>query len=230
MVLAGSEEAPVVLTCEHATEHLPAPFHLPDGDHRLRGTHWAYDLGAAELTHALSARLAAPAVLARFSRLLADPNRPETSRTLFRDEADGLPVLLNRDLDARERERRLTTLHRPYHATVDRVVGTARAAVVLSVHSFTPVYEGEARSVEVGVLFDGEARLAGRLLTALARAGFDARPNEPYSGQRGLMYSVDRHARTHGRRAVEIELRQDLAVVPTVRARVVEALSAVLAG
>jgi predicted N-formylglutamate amidohydrolase len=43
----------------------------------------------------LSAAVAAPAVIAQFSRLLVDANRPLDSPTLFRDVADGQPVHLN---------------------------------------------------------------------------------------------------------------------------------------
>jgi predicted N-formylglutamate amidohydrolase len=53
--------------------------------------------------------------------------------------------------------------------------------------------------------------------------------NEPYSGKLGLMYSVDRHAKKHGRRPIELEVRQDLAVDPVVRRRVVAASAAALA-
>ena len=49
----------------------------------------------AELTRELSAAVAAPAVIAQFSRLLVDANRPLDSPTLFRDVADGQPVHLN---------------------------------------------------------------------------------------------------------------------------------------
>jgi predicted N-formylglutamate amidohydrolase len=39
---------------------------------------------------------------------------------------------------------------------------------------------------------------------------------------------VDTHATAHGRRAIEIEVRQDLAVDPAFRARFVPALAALL--
>ena len=65
------------------------------------GTQWSVDLGADELTVELAQALGSPAVLARFSRLLVDANRPADSSTLFRDEAEGRPVRLNTELTAR---------------------------------------------------------------------------------------------------------------------------------
>lgn len=222
-ILAG-DGLGVVLTCEHASQRMPAPWEWPEADRWLVGTHWAYDIGAAELTRELTLELGASAVLSRFTRLLCDPNRDEGDPTLFRDVADGHPVELNRGLSPEERARRIERLWRPYHAAVDRVVGQSGAPLVLAVHTFTPVYEGEARELEVGVLFDAEEELADDLAAALRRERLLVDLNEPYSGRAGLIYSADRHARAHGRHALEIEVRQDLAVEEVFRRRLLSAL------
>jgi len=109
---------------------------------------------------------------------------------------------------------------------LDALFLSSRAPLALSVHSFTPLYEGQRRVVEVGVLFDREEALAVELHARFREAGFEARLNEPYSGREGLIYSVSSHASVSGRRALELELRQDLAVDPAVRARVIEVLAA----
>lgn len=224
-VIAGAPDAPVFLTCEHASDRLPAGWSWPEADRRLSGTHWAWDPGAAEITRALAAALRAPAVLSRFTRLLADPNRPEDAETLFRAEADGAPVELNRRIDEAERARRLERFHRPYHAAIDRHLAAHRGGIVFSIHTFTPVYEGTRREVEVGVLFDTQEALAERAAEAIRAAGFRTALNEPWSGRAGLIYAAERHAGAHGRRALELEVRQDLAARPEVRARLVEVLA-----
>ena len=215
---------PLLLTAEHASERMPSPWEWPEADRWLVGTHWAYDIGAAELTRELARRLGATAVLARFTRLLADPNRPEGDPTLFREVAEGHPVALNRGLSPEERARRLERLWRPYHAAVDAAVRASNAPLVLAIHTFTPLYEGEARQLEVGVLFDREEDLAKELHDALGAVGVNVALNEPYSGRAGLIYSAHRHAETHGRRALELEVRQDLAVEDVFRERLVRVL------
>jgi predicted N-formylglutamate amidohydrolase len=35
-----------MLTCEHASQLMPAPWRWPDEDRRLLNTHWALDLGS----------------------------------------------------------------------------------------------------------------------------------------------------------------------------------------
>jgi predicted N-formylglutamate amidohydrolase len=84
--------------------------------------------------------------------------------------------------------------------------------------------------MEIGVLFDEEEELAAKVRTDLASDGFHVAMNAPYSGKDGLMYSVDRHAKRHGRRALELEVRQDLAVQADVRARIARSVRRTLAG
>jgi predicted N-formylglutamate amidohydrolase len=216
--------APLLLTCEHGSEVLPPEFRWCEDDAWLRGTHWAFDLGAAELTRELARTLGAGAVIAGFSRLVVDPNRPLDSDTLVRNVAEGRLIVMNTDVDAASLERRLA-LWRAYHDALDRLFLESVAPLALSVHSFTPVYEGSVREVEVGVLFDREEELATLLCARFRAAGFEARLNEPYSGKLGLIYSVSAHAAVSGRRALELELRQDLAVRPEVRARVIGVLA-----
>jgi len=228
VVVAGAGDAPVLLSCEHASEHMPPPWRWHPSDAMLKGTHWAYDLGAAELTRDLAASWGATAVLARFSRLLTDPNRPDDSPELIRARAGGQPVQLNAGVPEEERARRLEALWRPYHAAIDEHLRGSPATVLLAVHSFTPVYEGTPRHLEVGVLFDEEEALAQRVHAALCADGFAVELNEPYSGKQGLIYSADLHARAQGRRALEIEVRQDLAVDDAFRARLVSSLDVLL--
>lgn len=228
-IVRGGDRAPLLLTCEHASERLPAPWSWPEGDRRLVGTHWAFDLGAADLTRQLAARAGCVGVLSRFSRLLVDPNRAEHEPSAFREVAEGAPVVLNAALDDAERERRLAGYYRPFHAAIDREVEKTHATTLLSVHSFTDLYEGQRRTLEVGILFDTEDALGAMLVEAFASARFRVAPNEPYSGKAGLIHSAATHAAPRGLRAVEIEVRQDLAVDAGFRARVIEVLTKALA-
>ncbi len=225
-VIAGAPDAPIFLTCEHASERLPDGYAWSANDQRLVGTHWAFDPGAAALVYELAAALHAPAVLSRYSRLLVDPNRPDTSDTLFRTEAESAPVELNLQLAEAEKAQRLERYHRPYHDAIhEHLAQHAAAEIVFSIHTFTPVYEGQVRQVEVGVLFDTQDALALDAAAAIRDAGFVTALNEPYSGKAGLIYSAERHAGAHGKKALELEVRQDLAVQPAVRARLVTALA-----
>ncbi len=82
----------------------------------------------------------------------------------------------------------------------------------------------EKREVEIGVLFDREDALGEAWVTFLRSCGYDCRPNEPWSGKAGLIHVAQTHADRHGRRAMELEVRQDLAEDPTFRATLVPRL------
>lgn len=229
-LLHGSPDAQVLLTCEHASNALPDPWCWHEHDHWVVDTHWAWDPGAAALTRHLAAQLLAPAILATFSRLLIDVNRPVEHDDLHRAEADGSPIRLNHQLSHDERQARIRRFHEPYHDAIDRTLGAHPRAMVLSMHSFTPVYQGGApRTMEIGVLFDRDEPLANRIAASLDQQGWAVALNEPYSGRGGLMYSADRHATQHGRHAIELEIRQDLAGDPSRHAAIVAAIRRALA-
>ncbi len=228
--LPGLPGSRIILSCEHASNALPEPWSWPAADSRLVEDHWAWDPGAEALTRALSARLGAPALLARATRLLVDLNRPLDSPTLFRDRADGLPVGLNVTVDERERLRRVSEWYEPYHrAFATMVAEHPEASLLVSVHTFTPVYEGTARDVEIGVLWDLDEAFAQRVLSALGASGHNVQGNEPYSGASGMMYSVQHQATEYGRIAVEFEVRQDLLRSAAGVQQVSELLAGVLA-
>ncbi|MCA9570745.1 MAG: N-formylglutamate amidohydrolase [Myxococcales bacterium] len=213
---SGDGTSDVVFTCEHASDHLPRPW---GDDAWLRPTHWAVDLGIAPFTRELIERLGSRGVFAGFSRLLIDANRPLYSRTLFRDEAEGRPVHLNHELDDEERLARILGWWQPFHDAADAMLAEAPAKILLSMHSFTPVYEGHVREVEIGVLFDDEEELAHRIAALLQPSGYAVRLNEPYTGKGGMMFSCYKHAHDHGLRGIELELRQDLLADPVHYAR-----------
>ncbi|MEN0063548.1 MAG: N-formylglutamate amidohydrolase [Myxococcota bacterium] len=222
--LPGRTGAPVVLTCEHAVETLPAPWSWPEADQRLLGTHWSHDLGIADLVRTLAARTEWPATLCGFSRLLVDPNRAPDQDNLFRTLADGEPIAFNQDLSADERARRMA-FHAGYHTAVDAMVAKTHGATVFSLHSFTPNYEGQTRNMELGVLFNHDEGPAVRLAEHLDQAGWKVELNAPWSGREGLMYAPDRHALAHRRTSLELEVRQDRAVLPDIRARLANDLA-----
>jgi predicted N-formylglutamate amidohydrolase len=224
--IEGDLNARLVFTCEHASNALPEPWCWPEADQWLVATHWASDIGAAAFTRRVASLMNAPAVLSRFSRLLIDPNRPLDSDTLFRQNADGHQVHLNESLLEADREERIDRLYRPYHTAVSAMVERSRGDTVFGIHTFTDEYEGDKRTLEIGVLFDDDEAPAYRLIRHLEGAGFHVLANEPWSGKGGLAYSPVRHAKEFGRSALEIEARQDLIVQDAFARRLAEALAA----
>ncbi|MCA9547614.1 MAG: N-formylglutamate amidohydrolase, partial [Myxococcales bacterium] len=172
-----------------------------------------WDPVAAGVCRILVQALDGPAVLAGFSRLLIDPNRPLSSDTLIRPDCDGLPVSFNQGLSDGARQARIDRFYRPYHARAIAVLQARRArgpVLLVGIHSFTPSLRGEARPMDFGVLCTDDGARAAALCQALAADGWRAQVNAPYSGHDGFMHAGDTHAAAAGDVPVlMIEIRQD---------------------
>ena len=211
----GSSGSPtgLIFLCDHASNALPNGYGTLGLEASLLSAHIAYDIGAAQVTRTLAGLFGAPAVLARWSRLLIDLNRGEDDPTLVMKLSDGSVIPGNRDATPAEVAQRVAAYHAPYHRAVEDEIARARAAgqlpALVSIHSFTPVWKGKKRPWDAGVLWDRDGRLARPLMERLAAAGLRVGDNEPYSGEleNDCLY---RHGTMNGLPHVLIEIRQDL--------------------
>ena len=101
--------------------------------------------------------------------------------------------------------------HARIEALLDARVRAGRRTVLVSLHSFTPVYLGVARPVEVSPLYGSDARLAHGLLEALRAEGdLVVGDNEPYAVSAETDYAVPVHGIGRDLLHTAIEIRQDL--------------------
>jgi predicted N-formylglutamate amidohydrolase len=213
-VLPGRADAGLIILCDHAENVFPDGYGTLGLPPEQLKRHIAYDIGARAITERLSARLGAPAVLSRFSRLLIDPNRGADDPTLIMRLSDGAVIPGNKDLDPEEREKRTRLYYMPYHAAIDRVIETClasgKAPAILSLHSFTESWKGVPRPWHVGILWDKDPRLAKPLLDGFYGCrDIIVGDNEPYKGSlRGDC--CWQHGTVRGLAQAIIEYRQDL--------------------
>lgn len=176
---------PVVISCEHASDAVPARYReLFRGARAALRSHRGSDLGARTLARQMARHLGAPLVEARATRLLADPNRSSRNRDLFSEWTRGI--------DRVERDSILDRYWRPHRDAVEQRVreslGNRGPVVHVSVHSFTPEWNGAERRVDIALLYDpgraAERAFADRWLECLrdARPDLRLRRNNPYRG------------------------------------------------
>lgn len=212
-IIGQNRPSRILLTCDHAANTVPDS--VNGGDLGLApqdmARHIAYDVGAAGVTYALAELLDAPAILSNFSRLVIDPNRGEDDPTLLMKLYDGTIIPGNRHADAAEREHRLNTCYRPYHAAHAEMAARQDNTVLVSIHSYTPQLNGyPIRPWHIGILHGKDSRLSIPLLARLNQeTDLCVGENEPYGGHLDGD-SVDRHAIAHGRPNTLIEIRNDL--------------------
>lgn len=208
--------ADLIIIADHAGNAVPAEL----GDLGLSpadlARHIAWDIGAGGVARRLAKRLNAPAVLARISRLVIDPNRPLGDIESIPTVSDGSPIPGNRNLNASARDARAGLSFYPYHRQVEHEIARLRQAgrtpAVLSIHSFTPelMTTRSPRPWHVGVMSSYDRKLASYLLDAFStREGLVVGDNQPYSGfMHG--YAMKRHALAQFLAHAQLEIRQDL--------------------
>ena len=224
----------VLISCEHASNRVPAELRRLGLSKRHLEDHIAWDRGAAIMARAIAARLGTPCHLGQWSRLVIDLNRSPDHPKLIAPVSFGITIPGNQDVDHGEIARRLRRWWKPYRSRamsdVSRLIARHGCCLQLSIHSFTPVVDGVIRRADIGLLYDpahaGERAFAQQLRAALAPSGLGIYMNEPYRGTSdGFTTSLRAH-HPHARyAALEIETNQRLLRTPSSTRRVARLLA-----
>lgn len=206
----------ILLICEHASRKIPLSFGnlgLPDD---VLEAHVSWDPGALAVARLLSKSLDATLVFQNYSRLIYDCNRPPEASGAMPEKSEIFEIPANQNLSAHERYARTSKLYIPFHDEIDRLISErkaqGRSVVLVTMHSFTPVYFGKRRAVEIGILHDDDSRLADRMLQNATRdtSSWRVERNEPYGPQDGVTHTLQLHALPSNLENVMIEIRNDL--------------------
>jgi predicted N-formylglutamate amidohydrolase len=207
--------SPFLLVCDHAGRRIPRRLHdLGLGEADL-ARHIAWDIGIAGVGRQLADRLDACLVMQPYSRLVIDCNRPPGSATSITPLSEATRIGGNENLSADDAALRMREIFTPYHTAIakhlDARSKSKRPAILVSLHSFTPVYAGVARPWHAGVLYNRDDALA-RALLDLFRSQRDlvVGDNEPYTVDDETDYTIPVHGERRGIPHVAIEIRQDL--------------------
>lgn len=212
-VINGEGKAPLLLVCDHASNRIPCALSRLGLQPEALRLHIAYDIGAADLTRRLVARLDAPAVFAGYSRLVIDCNRQPGDPQSILAASDGIVIPGNRNLSEDEQEARADAFFWPYHHAIEHLFARLRRRgpepLLFSVHTFTPTLGGEDRFWDAGVLWNRDPRMAVPLIAMLRQVeGLAIGDNQPYAGT-DLAYTLNLHAGTAGLAHAAVEVRQD---------------------
>lgn len=211
----ASGRSPYFLTCDHAGLRVPRRLAGLGLDHGELQRHIGWDIGAAAVSLQLAALLDATLVLQPYSRLVIDCNRPPQSAESIAARSEATSIPGNQSVSAAEAAQRRAAIFEPYHARIrDQLDARRRRSqptLLVAMHSFTPVYLGQARPWHVGVLYHRDPRFAQALRDLLRQ---DARlcvgDNEPYTVSDDSDYGIPEYGERRGLLHVELEIRQDL--------------------
>lgn len=218
-VLRPAGAADFVLTADHAGRLIPRVLDSLGVSASELERHIAWDIGIAGVTEALSGLLDATAVLQVYSRLVIDCNRAPDHPTSIPTISEATAIPGNESLSVAGRETRRRAIFDPYHAAIAGLLDArsvaGRGIVLVAMHSFTPVFKGAARAVEIGVLYHHPTPLSRTMLDLLRAEGdLAVGDNQPYAITDTSDYTVPVHGEGRGLDHVEIEIRQDLIADP----------------
>ena len=214
----------ILVVSDHASNHVPADIDLGI-DTDLLTQHIAIDLGVAEVGALMAQRPGIAAFQAGVSRLVCDCNREEHAPAVIPIASDGHAIPGNA-LDHAAHQARLARFFHPYHAALADLLDANPPALILSLHSFTPLLatSDEPRPWQVGVLYNQDDRAARLAIPLLEAEGLIVGDQQPYSGHL-LNATMNRHAEADGRPYLGIEVRQDQIATPAQQADWAERLA-----
>lgn len=221
----------VVLVCEHASRAIPAALNRLGLEAAARRSHAAWDIGARDVSVAMSAILDAPLVASRVSRLVYDCNRPPEAPGAMPEKSEVFTIPGNLGLDDAARASRIDQVYRPFETLLRKTVANApHPSVLVTIHSFTPVYFGRPRATTLGFLHDSDSRFADAMLQAAQMLGVKAEMNAPYAASDGVTHTLREHAVPRGLLNVMIEIRNDLIDTPETAAQMAAVLCRIISG
>jgi len=207
--------SPFLLTCDHYGRLIPRIL----GDLGLPASeltrHIAWDPGIAGVADALAKHLDAHLIAQRYSRLVIDCNRPPDALSSIPRISEATVIPGNEGLAREVAEVRRRAVFDPYHRrigeVIDRRLRDPVPTVLVSLHSFAPVYAGIARPWHIGTLYHRDTRLPPLVLKLLrAEPDLVVGNNEPYAVSDETDYTIPVHGEARGLMNTGIEIRQDL--------------------
>jgi len=216
-IVTPTQNPSILIVCEHASHHIPAHLDNLGLTQAARLSHAAWDPGALAVAQAMVAQMPALLIHSCVSRLVYDCNRPPEAQSAIPEKSEIYDIPGNTQLSPAQRQERIERVYRPFEAALRAQIDMHRATLthMVTIHSFTPVFHGQRRDVEIGILHGSDVRFAHAMMaTRPSNVEFDVRLNEPYSAQDGVAHTLDLHGAGNALANVMIEIRNDLIETP----------------
>ncbi len=214
-VVRAAGRSPFFLTCDHASNRVPASLGQLGLERHEIDRHIGWDIGAASVARQLSQAFDATLVLQGYSRLVIDCNRHPHVESSIPAKSEATPVPGNKGLSPEAAAGRMERIFKPYHDTIaahlDRRRERQQRSILLAIHSFTPVYHGAQRPWHIGIQYNRDPGLSHAMISELRQdEALCVGDNKPYRVDDETDYGIPVHAEGRGLAHLLIELRHDL--------------------
>lgn len=200
----------LVLSSEHAGNEIPS--FLKEKvviSNQVLNSHRGLDVGASYLSELMEEILEVPVQQFKISRLIIEGNRPLGDKGLFSSYM--------KNASSAEKEMLIKLFHTTHWKAVQKEVKNklkkTGKCIHIGIHSFTPVFHGVKREMDIGLLFDPkntfEKKICVELQKELQKIGLVVRLNKPYKGiDPGMTQSFRQEFKNYA--GIELEVNQKI--------------------
>jgi len=210
-IVNPDSESPLLLVCEHAGQAIPEKLQDLGLSQQELSLHIAWDIGASALCHQIANSLGCCAILQNYSRLVIDCNRPPQANDAMPSVSDGVTIPGNSALSDEMKTERVSSIFEPFQASVSNILEIKNIRYALSIHSFTPKFQGQSRPWDIGFLFRSDNKSSQQLAAFIhvENPGLNIGMNEPYKIDDTSDWFVPRHCEPRRIAHSLIEVRND---------------------
>ena len=204
----------ILIIADHASNFIPKKNNKLGLSNSFLRQHIAFDIGVRELSLDLSNRLKCKIIQGKYSRLLIDLNRDLDDPTVISEIVDRKIIPGNIGLSKREVRLRVKKIYNKYHDEIDRTIRKEKVKVILSIHSFNPIFKNKKRLLEFGILSNEDKNLSSIIIDQLRLQKLNVGDNKPYKGNL-IGDSMYKHGLRNNLSHALIEVRNDLLSNPS---------------
>ena len=212
--MSAKKKKRILIIADHASNYIPNSLDNLGLNKNLFKTHIAYDLGVKELCIDLSKLLKSKYITGEYSRLIVDLNRDLLDPTLIPEIVDRKIIPKNINLNENEKKIRISKVYNRYHNNIKRTIKSDHITILISLHSFNPIFKNKKRNIHFGILSNQDRRLSNYIITDMKRRGLKVGDNEPYEGNL-IGDTMYKHGLKKNLYHTLIEVRNDLLSSPT---------------
>ncbi len=202
----------LVLTCEHGGNDIPETYKKQFPNDEVLKTHRGYDIGALDVFQYLKP-LSDVSFYSTTSRLLVELNRSLHHNMLFSE--------FTKHLSKIEKDNIIKDYYFPYRIIVEDKIHDylkqSEKVLHLSIHSFTPKFNGKIRNCDIGLLYDSQQKKEQEFCKHLKKLllkdnpNLNVRFNYPYLGKADGFTTFLRKQFPKNYIGIEIEVNQKFA-------------------
>jgi predicted N-formylglutamate amidohydrolase len=214
-VYRPTSSSKIIILCDHASNYIPKKYKNLGLKPLDVNKHIGWDIGALKVAKNVSKNINCSLIHSSFSRLLLDCNRSLKSKGAFLKKSEDIIIPGNKNISKKEKLLRAKKYYFPYHDQINKLINKKLndkiVPILVSIHSFTPIYLGKSRPWHIGLLQRKDQRLSSIFAKEIKKnKKIILGINEPYKLDLAGDFTIPFFSESYGLPHVLIEIRQDL--------------------